>query len=169
MMYEDVLTDFTRRTLHNLQRLERCSGTDDGAYETTQLINSLLGLLILPQEQMLDRIPDVPLEELHAQGWPRFAVEGSARPHRTLRPLMRALRNAIAHFNIEFYQDSERRIAGVILCNYVRQSRSLEWKATLRLDDLRQLVDRFSALLLEEGRGAPRRPTRPERARPSDS
>jgi hypothetical protein len=150
MMYENLLKDFTVRTRHNLSLIEAQKDVGHEAFETTQLINSLLGLLVLPQERMLSAIPDLPLSELHARGWPAFESEGSFRPPRTLKPLVRYLRNAVAHFNIEFLPDESGEIGGVILTNRWNNDSDIPWRVRLPLKDLRKLVECFSDLLLEQ-------------------
>jgi hypothetical protein len=159
MMYESLLRDFTVRTRHNLALIEAQKKVGNEVYETTQLINSLLGLLVLPRERMLNEIPDLPVEELYARGWPKFKIVGTAPLQDTLRPLVRALRNAVAHFNVEFASNEHGEIGGVVLTNKAQRSGRIVWRAELPLVDLRRLVECFSDLLLEvrpdEGR-APR-------------
>jgi hypothetical protein len=115
---------------------------------------------VLPQEKLLQAIPDLPLTELHARGWPRFKVEGPIDRHGSLRPLVRSLRNAVAHFNIQFQPGGDQSISGVILTNRDLRRGTVGWKAWLPLEDLRQLVDCFSDLILEELEAAPERTPR---------
>ncbi len=55
--YEDIAQDFIERTLLNFQAAQRLRGGNDPFYEVTHLINSLLGLIVVPHEQMQDRLP----------------------------------------------------------------------------------------------------------------
>ena len=68
MMYEEVVRDFARRTKANLLAIERLSASGEEVYEVTQLVNSMLGLLVLPQQEFVDRIPETPLEQLRRDG-----------------------------------------------------------------------------------------------------
>lgn len=70
MNYEDVVADFAKRTSKNLEALEGIQGQGEEVFEVTQLINSMLGLLIFPREEFVGRIPEKPLTELKAEGWP---------------------------------------------------------------------------------------------------
>jgi len=70
-------------------------------YEVTQLINSLLGLLVLPRERVYQRVPAVSLRSLESKGWPHIDFEINQRRCRNLKDLLEVLRNAVAHFNIE--------------------------------------------------------------------
>ena len=66
------------------------------------MINSLLGLLVFPQQRYLNSIPQLPLEELYESGWPRIKIISGASDCTDLKQLVRYLRNSIAHFNVEF-------------------------------------------------------------------
>ena len=70
MMYEDVVADFAQRTRTNLRALERLRAQGHEVFEVTQLINSMLGLLVFPREEFVGRIPRIPLADLSTQGWP---------------------------------------------------------------------------------------------------
>ena len=52
-MYEDVIADFAKRTEANLQTIRRLAkeGGATPAFEVTQLVNSMLGLLVFPQQR----------------------------------------------------------------------------------------------------------------------
>ena len=72
MMYEDVIADFAKRTEANLQTIRRLAkeGGATPAFEVTQLVNSMLGLLVFPQQRYVDRIPETPITDLASSGWP---------------------------------------------------------------------------------------------------
>ncbi len=53
--------DFMRRTLELLKQYK-------GPYDTTLLLNCLLGLLIVPKESSIDRIPEDPIDRLKEWG-----------------------------------------------------------------------------------------------------
>lgn len=77
MEYQNLVMDFAARTQANLKIIERLAKQDvsllvnnpfneideDGveAYEVTQLVNSLLGLIVCPQQRYYDQIPEIPL------------------------------------------------------------------------------------------------------------
>src|SRR5215208_943456 len=108
MEYESLVHDFARRTRANLQTIQRLSetGGEGPVYEVTQLVNSLLGLLIFPQQKLFAFIPEISLSELQADGWPVPRVTGDFAQVWDLRQLVRYLRNAIAHCNVRFSADS---------------------------------------------------------------
>jgi len=108
MEYEsDFHRCFMKRTLKNLENYH-------GSYEATQLLNSLLGLLIVPNESLDSSIPATPLDELSANEWGTVST-WITQPIKcdlghthtlTLRQFVRKLRNAVAHFNIKPYPET---------------------------------------------------------------
>jgi hypothetical protein len=117
-------------------------------FEVTQLINSMLGLLVFPREEFVDRIPRIPLSELKSQGWPVPRVRMGFAPAADLYELVRYLRNAIAHFNIEFIGDGQNQIRTIRVWNRDR-SGAKTWEADLGIDELHKIAERFTDLLLE--------------------
>ena len=99
---------FTRRTLELVHQ----SGA--GPYEVTNLINCLLGLLLVPKDSVFASLPDVPVKGLRSWGITRnsirkFRVQRNGRKRRsasnrrtghpdgpTLRQLVEQLRTAVA-------------------------------------------------------------------------
>lgn len=79
----------------------------DGAYDATLLINCLLGLLVLPKEALLEKIPATLFGSLDQWGIQPSAIKCSGKcdyGHQhdlNLRQLVRRMRNAVAHFQVE--------------------------------------------------------------------
>jgi hypothetical protein len=150
-MYEDVIADFAKRTEANLQTIRRLAN-DRGAmpaFEVTQLVNSMLGLLVFPQQRYLDRIPETPIDELENSGWPIPEVVGRYDQVPNLRQLVRMLRNAITHCNLEFEPGVSDEIEALTVWNTDPRSGKVTWKARLTVADLDAITTRFVALLLD--------------------
>jgi hypothetical protein len=150
MMYEDLVADFasrTRRNLDTIRALQQQGHYD--VYEVTALINSMLGLLVFPQQSFMDAVPETSLSELQAEGWPVPKVHGHFEQVTTLRQMVRYLRNAIAHCNLKFLSGQDGQIAGLVVWNQRDGRRT--WEAELNLDDLERIVDRFSERLQQRG------------------
>ena len=155
MEYQELVRDFVARTRANLELVERLAADRScPAYETTQLINSLLGLLVFPQQKYYHEIPDTPLEQLKEQGWPVPKVVGDYPQVDTLKQLFRYLRNSIAHFNMKFHADGSGQLVGVTVWNTPPGKSKPNWKARLEIEELRALVERFSEVIGSLGRGA---------------
>ena len=116
MEYTDLAADFARRTLQNLDYVQKQARRgEEGVYEVTQLWNSLLGLIVLPHERVIRRLPTTPRTEMSPQGWPLVTTAGGEP--KSLRDLVRRLRNAVAHFNVEFNAGFNREITSVTMWN----------------------------------------------------
>ena len=148
MMYESVIREFAERTRKNLHVIEELQNNGEEAYEVTQLVNSMLGLLVFPRERFVEHIPETPLSELQAGGWPIPRVSGGFPQARDLRELVRYLRNAIAHFNIEFIGDGTNQISLLRVWNTHPRTRSKTWEAEIGVSELRAISSRFIDLLL---------------------
>jgi len=154
MKYEKLIRDFAERTGKNLVAIEKLTATqahekkgldDYKVFETTQLINSCLGLIALPFEKGLKEIHTTSLEELQAKGWPIPKLINQTEKWRklTLRQLIEYLRNAILHFNIKFTHDEKDQINGLKLWNEKKKVGKI-WESTISEDELRSFVKKFS-------------------------
>lgn len=148
---ESLVLDFAERTRSNLELVaHEAQAGNASAFEVTQLINSLLGLLVFPRERFLEDIPETPLQDL--SGWMDTAVrfEAGTRP-KTLRELIRVLRNGVAHFNIEFFSE-KGQVVGVRVANMDRNGLEDAF-VQMPIGSLRSLVLRFMDYILN-GRAA---------------
>lgn len=143
--YKDLIADFAKRTRANLDLIEKHAANGDEAYEVTQLVNSLLGLLVFPRERFMNRIPETPLSELHESGWPRLTITHGETECQTLRELTSKLRHSISHCNLEFIADRKGELTGLRVWNTVRAKRN--WEAELTLTQLKTIATKFIDLL----------------------
>jgi hypothetical protein len=150
MEYRNLVEDFARRTRENLRILRAAHERGEHIYEVTALINSMLGLLVFPQQKYVNSIPETSLEELSVQGWPIPVVVGDFPQVLNLRQLIRNLRNAVSHFNIEFYTEGGEQIAGLTVWNTKPRTRQVTWKATLSISELDIIVHKFITLILRD-------------------
>lgn len=109
----------------------------------------MLGLLVFPQQRYLDRIPETPIADLANNGWPIPEVVGDYPQVPNLRQLVRMLRNAVAHCNLEFEPGVGNEIQALTVWNTKPGTRKVTWKARLTVDDLDAITTRFVALLLD--------------------
>ena len=152
MDYHVLIEDFARRTRSNLQALRRLQESGVEVFEVTALVNSMLGLLIFPQQSYVDRLPEVSLEELAREGWPIPKIDGAYPQVPSLKQLVRHLRNAISHFNVQFNSDGAGQIAGLTVWNTDRGGK-VTWRARLTVVELEAIAMQFVALLLNESHG----------------
>ncbi len=155
MEYTDFIADFAQRTLRNLNHLQdQARRGDEGVYPVTQLWNSLLGLIVLPRERDLRRIPRTPMTELWSEGWPRLTATG--REHESLHDLVSDLRRAVAHFNVEFTAGSDREITALTVWTQSSDSNgrpvqgSRRWEGRITVQELDRLARLIADLYLKE-------------------
>lgn len=101
MEYEpEFAKSFIRRTLEILEEYK-------GQYDATLLINCLLGLLVLPKETLLEKIPETPAISFSEWGINPGSIKNTGKcnyghQHQlNPRQLTHRLRNAVAHFKVE--------------------------------------------------------------------
>lgn len=115
----------------------------DGTYDATLLINCLLGLLVLPKEALLDKIPATPFDSLHEWGIQASSIKNPGKcdyGHQhdlSLRQLVRRMRNAVAHFQVEPFP-KKGDVAG-----FTFKDRN-GFRAELTLSELKQFVVKLS-------------------------
>ena len=132
----DFTKSFMRRTLELAQEYE-------GTYDATFLLNCLLGLLVVPKESLIEKIPRAPYKTLLNWGIEPRSIKNFGRcdhGHKhepDLRQLVRRLRNAIAHFNIDPIH-SDGQVKGYKFCD-----RS-GFRAELTLVELNNLVTKLA-------------------------
>ena len=137
--------EFISRTEKNLRAIEKLSQDGESVYEVTQLINSLLGLLVYPRENFFDEIPEITRETMIKQRWPLPDEEISQIQN--LRKLVKNMRNAVAHLNIEFIADNNE-IVGIRFKNYCPCYKDREkplWIGVYRLEPLKKFVNMLLA------------------------
>jgi hypothetical protein len=147
MMPHEPVRDIMRRTTRNLKFVEVHAGPD-GPYEVTQLINSFLGALAHPWETYRNDLAAMSLAAAHTAGWPAITEERSTdRGPDSLGDLVRLMRNALAHGNVEFLPGEAADIRALRLWNTDRNRRT--WGAVVTVTDMRSFLVRFVALAEE--------------------
>ena len=142
---KEFVADFVHRTKVNITH--GCH-----PYEVTQRINSLIGLLVLPKERYYDNINDSMINsELLAALMKGINIPSNSRKL-NLKYIVRRMRNAIAHFNIECKADKHTHLIDHIVFedfNYENNSKNPDFQITISNDVLEQFVDQFSDVVSE--------------------
>lgn len=93
---DNITKEFIRRTRENYENYQ-------GKYEVTNLINSMLGLVVIPKED--DRLyPKIENDWIGKQFWNEIR-KGVSKKDDDLCEIVRHLRNAIAHGGIKLVAD----------------------------------------------------------------
>jgi hypothetical protein len=145
----NTIGGFSQRTWKNYAFLEAAQHSGTDVHIVTQLVVSLLGLIVFPYEhrkQTQGQQFNISLAELTKQGWPQFDIHlGHSE---TLDSLVKHLRNACSHRRIRFSSDS-RDLSDVQIHFWDRKKSHLpdDWGATIDGDGLRDFVYYFASLL----------------------
>jgi hypothetical protein len=160
-----------KRTLSNLEHLDRLAKDEESrdvlperrtAFPVTQLINSLLGLVVFPKENYSKAVPEKKLADLIDDGWPQVEISypspSCSRPKRgrnhkrceTLNELVRVLRNGTSHFNIEFKNNpGTEQIEVISFSNRCPDCEKLTTTVRLSIHQVRDIAGRYSRLIIE--------------------
>lgn len=149
----NVALEFAKRTRKNLLFIEQSRQDGCDVHEVTQLINSMLGLIVFPREEHFEnKIMQLKLDDLVKQGWPRInSTKGKAKC-KTLGNLLRLLRNSMAHYNLKFSSDSrDGELVAITVKNFPyeggKTSDVPDWIAEIPISDLRIFCFKFIDLL----------------------
>lgn len=120
-----------------------------GNFDATLLLNCLLGLLIVPKETSLNKIPADPVSDLRKWGISpesivSFGKESRKNEHqKTLRGIVHHLRNSVAHFR--FKPVHERGIVKGF--HFDDQS---GFSANIEVSEMREFVEKLAVYLEEQ-------------------
>ena len=148
------------RTMTNLAFVEKAHRnlqTKDQVHMVTQIVNSLLGLVILPYERHgypYELSKDKKrLETLYGQSWPRWEFSPyNEKETKTLGFLTRRLRNAAAHGRYTFDSDSRDPEEVTITVKDKPQDRPVNWCAAIRADQLQEFCQLLSDYMAKRHR-----------------
>jgi hypothetical protein len=141
------ISGFAAKTRKNLDFIisSRANGAD--VHEVTQLMLSLLGLIVFPKEKGLDeRVESAKINTLAEQGWPLPTIQKGMCS--TLGCLIHHLRNAIAHRHVVFSSnDPDMANVEIYFEDYYPNAKRPHWKATFQATELRSFCDHFIDLM----------------------
>jgi len=136
---EEIERDFMTRTLSLIQEY-------DGPYDATLLVNCLLGLLIVPNASMLEKIPSIPFDCLEEWGVKQSSIKKMGNPTKksgdpaSLRGIVINLRNSVAHFRVKPLTQKGQ-------CAGFEFENSSGFKASLSLEEMNGLIQKLASHL----------------------
>lgn len=144
------LLGFADRTRKNLDFIIEARRKHEPVHVVTQVVLSMLGIVVFPFErgQLGSEEDELLLTALEADGWPRWEIDAGSAETTTLSQLLRRIRNATAHNDIEFNSDSDS-LDQVTISFTERSARERHWRWTghIRADDLLKFCRRFLDLV----------------------
>jgi hypothetical protein len=135
-MYSNLHHDFAKRTKANLEFIDNAynSGTPN-VYNVTQLINSLLGMVIFLKEG--DFVPAIPLSDLCDMGEIEV-IRDDNKSCANLKNFMCRFRNAIAHCRIQDF-GTPQDIHGFIMHDQ-RRGHVPDWEIRITTQGIRSIA-----------------------------
>ncbi len=136
----DLGDEFIARTQKNLIAIECLKDISCKVYEVTQLLNSMLGLLIFPKERFFEKIQNKRWDMMVKEEWPLPSEDYSHVSD--LKQLITNMRNAVAHCNIELIPE-HGEIISIEFRDYPWGDNHKEphWKGVYDVASLRKFVD----------------------------
>ncbi len=145
MMPHERIRDLMRRTMVNLRLIE-AQATREGPYEITQLVNSFLAALAHPWEEYKQDLDRLSISDANTTGWPELNKEWASDDEpKSLGDLLRLVRNAFAHGNLEFLSTGGNEITHIRFWNNKRKGKRT-WGAIAGVDSMRLFLDKFLEL-----------------------
>jgi len=145
--YYQLEIDFVRRTLNLIDQYEELKEQYpfDKQYNHTLLTNCLLGLIVLPKEKSLTYIPKTRLAFVKAlKEW--GITKSTFNPDiKDTSELFQRLRNAVAHFDIDFISETPEHLIDRIEFRDVEAGIDV---ATFYADEFLQFLRYYATTLL---------------------
>lgn len=134
--------DFIERTLADIKRY-------NGQFEVTALLNSCVGLLIIPKENLFDKLPDIDIQSYGINSRLVRLNDGNSQPY-SLKNVLRHIRNSIAHGNFK-----QEDVSGGIIrslrfqdFNIIRGKSNLTFELILGVEEFRDFAMRVASDVL---------------------
>jgi hypothetical protein len=147
---ENFVNEFFERTIYNLnlynEKHEHGDEKEVFKYKITQLINSLLGLVIFVKEggTAFDAINLLDIKQEDKIKWNYCDRDGGKFEEKNFKNFLRHIRNAIAHKNLVINANKEKKINSI---TFRDKDRKNIFEVTLSIKEIRNMVDRLSHII----------------------
>lgn len=122
--YTNFPKDFLVRTKDNLSNYR-------GSYVVTNLINSCLGLIIIPNELLIKKLPNYQFTDNDkSYGITKHNILVNIENNYSLKKVVRGIRNGLAHGNIE-QKTTNKEISGIRISNTYNKKTKLTIEFTV--------------------------------------
>jgi len=135
--YANLVRDLAVRTRNNLEYVVAAKERGEDVYETTQLINSLLGTLVLIQQTK--HLPETPLSDIKDFPKIKFCTGGGATQR--FSKFIEFCRNAVCHGNFNATADGDdNEITHLMFWNLVNGKGPENWRIKCSIEDVRWIA-----------------------------
>lgn len=147
---EKFLKDFIERTDVNLEFIRAAHANDKKVFEVTQLINSMLGLLVFPKERLYDLIDKKkPLETYRQEGWkiPELTICKNQKWN-NLQGFICKMRNGVSHSYIEFSSNDGKEVSGMTIWDKSKKNKPNNWEVKFTIEQLMTFTEKITQYFL---------------------
>ena len=139
--------DVATRTRHNLEKIEAQSAAGFDVYEVTQLINSLLGMVVFIQQK--EKLPAIHLSKI--AGFPKVEFLKGNEETEQLASFIKHFRNALAHGRVEAKAEGTGDdISHLELSDKHHCEAPVNWRVKCRIEDVRWIAIYLTKLITDE-------------------
>ncbi len=143
---QDFLSDFINRTLTNLTYIQQAEKQGQEVYEVTQLVNSFLGLIILPQQYGDGLIMDTDICPILLKDLQNAITTNTYKGKRkdpTFNNILYHLRNALSHGKLDFRNEEHNgkmQISSIEFSDNDIKNKNQKFIITLNIEQIEQLT-----------------------------
>lgn len=144
------LKEFVRRIYINLNLIEETASKDkDKAYETTQLLNSLFGLIIVPEQKYYNCLQNIPNKDVPIFMEIKSKIECCDIKTLNYQGFIKHLRNCISHPNhMEFLNNNNNEIKQIKLID--KDGNKSTFSIQLEIEELKSICHELCGVLIEK-------------------
>ena len=150
MMYEEFIRDFAIRTKKNLDFIKKNKKDSQEVFEVTQMVNSLLGLLVFPKEEYFRHIsnefPDEEIKRILSKSVSTYPEDLNGT--KSFKNIIKHIRNAIAHERLSVYPYGPIEIEGFVFEDKDTKN-SAEFKIDIPVKDLEIFLSRMCKFIID--------------------
>lgn len=152
--YKNVEHDFIDRTMKLIAQYESVfhKYKFEEQYNYTLLLNCLLGVIVLPKEKLYSHIPNHRMTEVLKMQM-GLSDSNISSDYKSLRDLIHALRNSIAHYSFEIISETDDYLIDRIVFRTPQDNGSeliADFRSTELLPFLRYYADWIKSNLIED-------------------
>ncbi len=145
--YADFVREFATRTRCNLEKIEADHAAGVDVYEVTQLINSLLGMLVFIQVKK--KLPKTHLSEI--AGFPKVDFILGKNLTEKFDKFIEFVRHAVAHGNVEAEAQGKgsKTITHLVFFNIPPRKQKENWRIKCSIDEIRWIAVHLTELITD--------------------
>jgi len=146
--YKQQEYDFVSRTKEIINQYNSFPIPINEKYETTLLINCMVGLLIVPQQYWFKKLPTEIISK-EKWGFDKTNIKDNNKGY-SIKEIAVHIRNCLAHYRYVIFSNEKKEISHIIIEDYIDNAKTNKtFEATISIDSLRTFADKLSSEFLK--------------------